>query len=162
MPWPCLGLRLLLLCAGASGAPEEKKPVPVYTNDDLDRVSPFKDETGVSSSVAVAPPTPATSRAPAEGRGVRGEAYWRREADRLHDRLRVAHDRMDTLRARIAEREARGGTARPRSRASYASTEAQVEAWRRQLEALEARVRDEDARFQDRARREGALPGWIR
>jgi hypothetical protein len=162
MPWPCLGLCLLLLCAGAAGAPEEKKPVPVYTNDDLARVSPLRDETGVASSVAVPPPAPAASRGPAEGRVVRGEAYWRREADRLHDRLRLARDRMDTLRARIAERETRGGAARPRSRASSASTETQVEGWRRQLEALEARVHDEEARFLDRARREGALPGWIR
>ena len=159
MSWPCLGLRLLLLLAGASGEPEEKKPVPVYTNDDLDRVSPFRDETGVSSSVPL--PAPSTSRPPAEGRGLRGEAYWRREADRLHDRLRLARDRIDALRGRIAEREARG-PARPRSRGSSASTEAQVEAWRRQAETLESRVHDEEARFLDRARREGALPGWIR
>jgi hypothetical protein len=33
---------------------------------------------------------------------------------------------------------------------------------RRQLAAMEARVRDEETRFEERARREGALPGWLR
>ena len=35
MSWPCLGRLLLLLAAGAA-APEEKKPVPLYTNEDLE------------------------------------------------------------------------------------------------------------------------------
>lgn len=168
MSWPCLGLRLLLLVAGAAGEPEEKKPVPVpvYTNDDLDRVSPFKDETGVNSSVKV--PLPAPAPAPAVGRHsaeegrAKSEAYWRREAERQHERMRVAHDRIDLLRARIDERESRApGQTRGRGR-SAGGTDTQLENWRRQLAALEARMHDEEARFEDRARREGALPGWLR
>jgi len=27
---------------------------------------------------------------------------------------------------------------------------------------MEERLRDEESRFEDRARREGALPGWLR
>src|SRR5437764_930328 len=46
MSWTCVGLGLLLL-AGPGGAPEEKKRVPVYTNEDLERVSPRRGETGV-------------------------------------------------------------------------------------------------------------------
>src|SRR6266540_5604728 len=54
MSWPSLGLRLLLLAAGPAGVSEEKKPVPLYTNDDLERVSPHRDETGVNSKVVAA------------------------------------------------------------------------------------------------------------
>ncbi|HEY2945348.1 MAG TPA: hypothetical protein VGN09_23135, partial [Vicinamibacteria bacterium] len=78
---------LALACARAAGASaldDEKKPVPLYTNEDLRRVSPHRDETGVSSTPAAAP---AAEPAAERGRG-HGEEYWRREAERLRDRLR--------------------------------------------------------------------------
>jgi chromosome segregation ATPase len=115
--------------------------------------------------VVVAVPPSASTRASDDGRA-RSEAYWRRQAESLHVRLQRARDRMDDLRARIAEKEAKAdaplSSRSRRGRASPASSEAQIEALRRQLAALEARVRDEEARFEDRARREGALPGWLR
>src|SRR5258706_10911030 len=67
MSWPSLGLRLLLLAAGLAGVSEEKKPVPLYTNDDLERVSPHRDETGVDSK-GVGAARPAASHRAAEGR----------------------------------------------------------------------------------------------
>ncbi len=158
MSWPSLGLRLLLLAAGPAGVSEEKKPVPLYTNDDLERVSPHRDETGVNSKVVAAAPPVASDRAAADGRA-RSEAQWRRQAEQLHVRLQRMRERIDEMRARLAEREA---PSRSPSRRGHASNEAQLDAWRRQIAALEARVRDEEARFEDRARREGALPGWLR
>ena len=213
MSWPYLGLRLLLLAAGGAAASEEKKPVPVYTNEDLDRISPFRDETGVSSRVAV-PPLPTGSGRDGDDGRARSEAYWRREAERLRVRLQRARDRVDDLRARlaaseeasvgprsgearsrdaaqaeawrrqaeslhvrlqrvreriddlrarIAEREAGTEAAtRSRSRRARATSDPPLEGMRRQLAALEARVRDDETRFEERARREGALPGWLR
>ena len=164
MSWPCLGLRLLLLAAGAAPS-EEKKPVPVYTNEDLDRISPHRDETGVNSQVTVPVTRPAAARGADDGR-VRAEAYWRKQAESLHVRLQRARERIDDLRARIAEKEAKAGEESFRSRSrrgpSRASSDAPLEAMRRQLAATEARVRDEETRFEERARREGALPGWLR
>ena len=164
MSWPCLGLRLLLLAAGGA-ASQEKKPVPVYTNEDLDRISPHRDETGVNSRVTVPVVRPSSTRGADDGRA-RTEAYWRKEADRLRVRLQRARDRIDDLRARIAEKEAKAdeeafGTRGRRGR-SRSARDATLEAMRRQLAALEARVRDEETRFEERARREGALPGWLR
>jgi hypothetical protein len=165
MSWPCLGLRLLLLAAGGAVPSEEKKPVPVYTNEDLDRISPHRDETGVNSQVSVPPVRSASPRGSDEGRA-RSEAYWRKEADRLRLRLQRARERIDDLRARIAEKEAKADErsfgSRPRRGRSAASSDAPLEAMRRRLAAMEERVRDEEARFEDRARREGALPGWLR
>jgi chromosome segregation ATPase len=160
MSWPRLGLGLLLLVPGAAGEPEEKKPVPLYTNEDLERVSPLRDQTGVSSSVTV-PREPAASRRAADDGRARSEAYWRREADRLQERLRPERDRIEDLRTRIAERESQS-LARSRSRRAPAGTGTPLEDWRRQLAALEARVREAEARFEERARRAGALPGWLR
>lgn len=172
MSWPCRGLGLLLLAGSAAAAPEEKKPVPLYTNDDLARVSPLRDETGVSSKVMARPP--AASRRDEDDRA-RAEAYWRREAESHRARMQAALDRIEDLRARIAEREARpparsrttAGRSRPgsggsRSRPSSANAAAPLEAMQRRLAALEARRREADQRFEDRARREGALPGWLR
>jgi uncharacterized protein YicC (UPF0701 family) len=64
------------------------------------------------------------------------------------------------LRAQIAERidEAAHSTKGRRStsgRGSPATLQAK-------LDALERRVREVEDRFADRARREGALPGWLR
>jgi hypothetical protein len=170
MSWTCLALFLL---AGTAGAPEGKKPVPLYTNEDLERVSPRRGETGVDSRPdGVPPPATASASAHEDARELarRGERYWRREADKLRDRLRPRRARMEALRARIADRESdpgttpshragRGGT---RSRATSSSREAQLATWRGQLEALEREVREEEDRFEERARRAGALPGWLR
>jgi hypothetical protein len=162
MSWPYLGLRLLLLAAGGAAASEEKKPVPVYTNEDLDRISPHRDETGVNSRVTVSVPRPLSGRAADDGRAG-AEAYWRRQAESLHVRLQRVRERIDDLRARIAEREAGTEAAtRSRSRRARATSDPPLEGMRRQLAALEARVRDDETRFEERARREGALPGWLR
>jgi len=157
MSWPCLGL-LLLLAAGGPVPSEDKKPVPLYTNEDLDRISPYRDETGVRSTVAVPPRLPGSGREGDDGRA-RSEAYWRREAERLRVRLQRARDRVDDLRARLAALEEPTG---PRSGQARARAIAQAEAWRRQIEAMEARIREAEAQFADRARRAGALPGWLR
>jgi hypothetical protein len=157
MTWPCLCFRLLL-ALGTAGEPQEKKPVPVYTNDDLDRISPFRGETGVSSTVAVPPHPTGSGRHVDDGRA-RSEAYWRREAERLRVRLQRARDRVDDLRARLAASEGESG---PRSGEARMRAAAQAEAWRRQIAAMEARIRESEAHFADRARRAGALPGWLR
>lgn len=158
MAWPCLGLRLLVLALGTAGEPLEKKPVPVYTNDDLDRVAPFRDETGVNSSGASRPRTPSPARGADEG-AAKSEAYWRREAAKLRARQQRTRDRVANLRSRVATVEAQSG---PRSGEARARGTALVEMWRGHIATLEARLREEDGEFADRARRAGALPGWLR
>src|SRR5262245_31925259 len=54
---PLLGLALL----GGGAAEEAKKPVRVYTNEDLDRLSPYRDQTGVFSEPAAETPRPAST-----------------------------------------------------------------------------------------------------
>jgi hypothetical protein len=158
MTWPKLGLSLLVLALGTEGVAEEKKRVPVYTNDDLDRLAPYRDQTGVSSPAvteALPPDRPGSASA---GAG-KAEAYWRHEAEKLRVRQQRGRDRIESLRSRMAAAETRTG---PRSGEARARTATQVETWRAGIEALEARLREEDARFADRARRAGALPGWLR
>ena len=145
---------LPLVCAGgatASPLDDEKKPVPLYTNADLERVSPYRGETGVDSKPATAP---AREERTAAGRQARGEEYWRREADRLRDRLRPLRVRLADLRARIEERRRKPGV-RP-------STDPQIEGWERRARVVEEQVRELESRLEDRARREGAMPGWLR
>lgn len=143
---------LALVLAGTASA-EEKKPVPVYTNEDLDRLSPYRGQTGVLSEPAVSP-AEAPRADSASPRRSHGEAYWRKEAARVHDRVRALGDRAEELRRAL--REARVSF-RPRrsSSPSVASLEAR-------LEAVESRMRDLDTDLADRARRAGALPGWLR
>jgi hypothetical protein len=144
---------LRLACPrGAAAAPdEEKKAVPLYTNADLERVSPYRDETGVNSKPAAAPLRDAS---PATRGRARGEDYWRREADRLRDRVRPLREQAADLRLRIEERRRRPGV-RPYS-------DPQIVALERRAQMVEERIREMESRLEDRARREGALPGWMR
>ena len=83
----------LLLCAFEAPATDKRPQAPraparVYTNDDLDRVRPFRDEWGAASVPAVAPRERESGEAVASPRGARDsggpstrdEAYWRRRA----------------------------------------------------------------------------------
>jgi hypothetical protein len=144
---------LAVVCVGAAWPcrpdEEKKKPVPLYTNEDLRRVAPYRDETGVNSTAAAAP----AAVTPPGGRA-RGEEYWRREADRLRDRLRPLRERAAELRLRIDER-------RRRPRVPVYG-DPQVVALERRLRVVEERIREAESRLEERARRERALPGWIR
>ena len=147
----CAALALLSGCVRPAFG-DDRQPSRLYTNEDLDRVHPFRAETGATSVPAVStPPLPA---APPAGSPARGEAYWRREAERLQDRLAPLAERAERLQARLAERRHRPGV-RP-------YTDPQLLAWQAQLDGIQARMRALEERLQERARREGALPGWLR
>jgi hypothetical protein len=135
----------------AADGEEKKKSVPLYTNEDLQRISPYRDETGVNSQ----PAAPPASLAGTPDTRTRGEGYWRQEADRLRERLRPLQERAAELRLRIEERRRQ-----PPRRGTVGDP--QREALERRLHDLEERIRDTESRFEDRARRERAMPGWLR
>ncbi len=149
----------LLSCSATAGDDGRKKDVPVYTDDDLRRVSPLRDQTGGGMAPETAAPdrsaAPEAPRAtsPDKARG-KDEAYWRREWERLRDRLQPLRDRAEDLRTQIEERRRVPGV-RPYS-------DPRVESLQRRLAALEARIRDAEDGLHERARRAGALPGWLR
>ena len=154
---------VLCVPALASDAAPPGRPAPrVYTNEDLDRVHRLRDQTGVHSVPAEAPgdeTTAAPEVTPSRGRG---EDYWRREAARARDRVQGMEAQAAGLRAQIAERAeeaARELTGRRRSSKSGPSSEVTLRA---KLGALERRMRQIEDDLADRARRDGALPGWLR
>ena len=164
-----------ILCvssAPADDAPASPKhpPTRVYTNADLDRVRPFRDETGVRSVPAVTPQPPesSTGERARERPGSalvdvhgRGEEYWRREAERVRDRVRAMETQADELRLQIAERAEEAGRQLTRGRrgSSGAGSAATLRA---RLAALERRMRQMEIDLSERSRRAGALPGWLR
>ena len=156
----------MITTATASGAdevarPPARPPVRVYTNADLERVHPFAAQTG-GSLVPAAPADedPAGERETAS-RG-RGESYWRREAAAVRERLRALEERAAGLRTRIAERErdkqeiVYGG----RRRSSPGS--ASIASLLSSLAAVERRMQRTQEDLEERARRDRALPGWLR
>ena len=156
----------VILCATAGASDDEagpppRPPVRVYTNEDLDRVRPFRDETGVRSVPAV---TPDDRPAPAEKRRGRGEDYWRGEAARVRERIRAMEAQASELRAQIAEQAEESGQVLGRRRRSSASLSGSGSSarLRAKLASLERRVRETEEDLADRARRDGALPGWLR
>ena len=154
-----------VLCVSAAAAEEDpapRPPVRVYTNADLDRVRPFRDETGVRSVPAVAsedPPAPT----PAEKRRGRGEDYWRREAARVRERVRAIEAQIADTRAQIAEQADEASHVVGRRRRSSASLSGSGSSrLQAKLASLERRLREMEEDLADRARRDGALPGWLR
>jgi len=141
-----------LLAAALAAAGEKRAPARVYTDEDLARVSDRRGETGVESKPAAAPPGDG-SAASAMARG-RGESYWRAEAARVRERVEPWRDAAADLRLEITARQAEPGV-RP-------YTDPKVRALQRRLVVLEARIRDAEDRLEERARRAGALPGWLR
>ena len=156
------GLSLVLLASSARAAQEPKPtprpPVRVYTNADLDRVHPFASETGVSSVPAVAPEAARASRPP-EARRAKGEERWRAEAARVRERLRGLEERAAELRAQIAEQSSPSEVFGRRRASSGKSRLASLQA---SLAAVERRARLAQEDLEERARRDGALPGWLR
>lgn len=160
----CLTVGLSVLPAVRGAADDEPRPVPTYTNDDLRRVAPFRDQTGVTSEPATDEPadTPPRGRRRAGGsserrsaRGAeRGEDYWRREAERTDDKTRRLEKQIGALQRKIEVRR-RLPDVRP-------YTDPQLVDWRREIEELRAEIRIARERVEDRARREGAPPGWLR
>lgn len=156
----------LLVAAGAAVAeahdaprPSSRLPVRVYTNDDLERVHPFAAETGGSSTPAIAPGEAEAAESEPLPRG-RGEKYWREEAARVRERVRSFEERAAALRARIAER-SREPQAYGRGGGS-ASKSGGVASLQASLAALERRIRGTLNDLEERARRDRALPGWLR
>jgi len=144
-------------------APAARPPVRLYTNEDLDRVHPFRDETGIRSVPSVSPeerPAPAPAGKP---RG-RGERHWRDEAARVRGRIRAMEGQAAELRASIAEQAADADhflSGRRRSSASLSGNGSTTRLQSR-LAALERRMREMEEDLAERARRDGALPGWLR
>jgi len=143
--------------AGTS-ADKPARPVRVYTNDDLERMRPFRHETGVASVPAVSPGDVAAPARPAARPGTRGEEYWRREAARVRERVAGFAAQAEAVRATLEEREEERRRAVGRTRTTGASDRT----LRTRLAGLERRMRQLEDDLRDRARREGALPGWLR
>jgi hypothetical protein len=133
--------------------PDRKRAVPAYGNQDLDRVHEQREQIGSASVPAKAAERPARN-APASRD--RGEEFWRREAEAYRGRVAV-------LQRALADLEDKSTTARRSSSASGRKpAAAPPPSFERRIAALQARIHDEEMRFLDRARREGALPGWLR
>jgi hypothetical protein len=156
-----------VLCLSTAGADEDppparRPPARLYTNEDLDRVRPFRDQTGVRSIPAVGPDDHPAA-APADERARRrGEDYWRREAARARDRVRAIAAQAADVRARIAERAEEGRQLARRGRAGSSSSPRSEATLQAKLATLEGRMRQIEDDLADRARRDGALPGWLR
>jgi hypothetical protein len=165
-PGSALLAALLLPLPARAGepSPSSRPPARLYTNADLERVHPFRDETGVRSVPAFAAPD-RTSAATADRPRSRGESYWRDEARRVREKIAALAEKAAELRARIAaDEDERRHLARSsrsaRSRAALGGGPDPTSLAR--LAALERRMRALEDDLEERARRDGALPGWLR
>ena len=151
---------LATTAADEKPGPDARPATRVYTNDDLDRVRPFRAETGALSQPALVPAPQAARESRRDATAGRGEEYWRREAAKVRERSRALAEQAEALRARIAEQadESRRNTRRGRASSSQAA-EARLQA---RLSALERRMGQLNDDLADRARRDRALPGWLR
>jgi hypothetical protein len=136
----------------------EAKP-HVFTNADLERMAACRYQTGAESR-----PGTARTEAPTAGRATRTGAGSRRPSDAEADwraQWRSIDQKTRRLRreARALRQEADEAPRDPKKRPTGRRSPTLLEARAR---ALEAEARELEDEFQARARRAGALPGWLR
>ena len=152
---------VLASCALVRAADDAKGGARSYTNDDLERYAHLRAQE--PADVADDDPAPGRSRsrrapreraAAAAGSPTRGEAWWRREADRTNEAVHRLRDQSADLAEKVADLRREPGVL------PYSDPRiVRLEARRR---ALEERAREAESRLEERARRAGALPGWLR
>jgi hypothetical protein len=152
--------------ADEAARPTDRLAVRVYTNDDLERIHPYAGQTG-GSSLPAFPAEDDPGLAPGAAPAGKGEAYWRGEAAAVRERIRILEERAAGLRARIAERERAPKqeevfVGRRRSPSGAASGSGSIASLQVSLAAVERRMQRAQDDLEDRARRDGALPGWLR
>lgn len=154
-----------LLCLLSSSQPlaAARTEAPLYTNADLEKVAPFRDQTGVASVPAVPPgeERPPARRAVRHSRAestdsAAQETYWRREAARHRKRQAALVAKLDAIRRQIAQEQRR------RPHPLRTRDDSLVERLEERFAGVERLRREEDDEFEERARRAGALPGWLR
>jgi len=177
-----LCLLLASMPAGPGALATEDKPASsprVYTNDDLERISAWRGQTGVDSKPAVSAEAarPDEDRSPTardkaaatkldreRAQRAAAERYWRGQAEALRRRLLPLHQRLDALRASLEQsRETAARAQRRPHRLGANGTAAQrARSLEQRVAALQDRIDSEQALLAERARRAGALPGWLR
>jgi hypothetical protein len=143
----------------AAPTPSGRVEAPLYTNEDLDRAHPYRNQTGVASVPASSPDRRRPSSRPAGSPRARGEDYWRKEAARVRERVAGLQARAEEVRADLADLEKRKRETPLGRSLGNASSGGRLKA---RLAGIERRIRLIEDELRDRARREGALPGWLR
>jgi len=135
--------------------PRPRESPRIYGNHDLDRVHAQREEVGFASVPAVTEKEAGPSSG-ATAKPKSGEEFWRREAETHRARLAALQRTLAELQDKAAAAR-RAATGQSRKNAANPAP-----SFERRIAAVEARIHDEEMRFLDRARREGALPGWLR
>lgn len=134
----------------------------VFTNADLDRMAACRYQTGAQSQVGAqasgtaTPPAPRTKRASPSEASDRDalEADWRARWRSVDQKARKLRQEARELRQEAAETP-RDPKKQPTGRRSPSLLISRAR-------SLEAEARELEDEFQERARRQGALPGWLR
>lgn len=151
--------RLTAACVLAScalvRAADEGPRVRAYTNDDLARYAHLRAQDPADEPAPARPRSPRPAReGAAPGASPRGEAYWRREAERTEEAVRRLRDQAADVADKVSDLRRQPGVL------PYSDPRiVRLEARRR---ALDERAREAELRLEERARRAGALPGWLR
>ena len=124
-----------------------------FTDEDLNVYARFR-----VSAPRPRPATPIAARA-ASSEMAKRRAYWRAQKEKLTRELARLDAQIKRLEWRLAETRARNRQ-RPRGRIDAQDTTARL--MEDSLEGLRADRRRMEQAFHERARKAGALPGWLR
>lgn len=139
--------------------PPSSRPEPrVFTNADLDRMAACRYQTGAQSEVgtSAARPAPGPGKTSTTERAGSAaiEADWRARWRSVDQKARKLRQEARELRQEASEAP-RDPKKQPTGRRSPTLLITRAR-------SLEAEARELEDEFQERARREGALPGWLR
>ena len=140
------------------------KPKKVFTNDDI----PSKPVEAPASDSATAKGEDQKEAGQAAGanpeKDSKGEAYWRKHATELHDKLAQAEKELDVLQRELEKGQVQyysdpqKAMTQEYSRSDINDKTAKIDAKKKEIDGLKQQI----SNLEDDARKAGADPGWVR
>lgn len=127
------------------------KPVPTFSDDDLERYRRAR-APETPAAVSAAPPRPAATPRDL----TREKVYWRKESEQHQREVARIEAHLRRLEWRLNEKRSR------RRNRDWLTEDPAIGLLEDSIRSLTEERQRLEERFRERARKEGALPGWLR
>jgi hypothetical protein len=144
------------------------KPKKVFTNDDIPSAVPPPPPAATDAASKNASPQQADDLSPKKSSDPaddpKSEAYWRKRAKKLRDKLATAEQELDVLQRELNKDQVQyypdpqKALTQQYNRSDINEKTAKVEAKKSEVESLKQQVAD----LEDAVRKAGGDPGWVR
>jgi chromosome segregation ATPase len=155
------------VAAAARKAREQQKkettPKKVFTNDDIPTAKNASDSSAKNANGDAAQTSDKTSDKDAES-DTKGEAYWRKQFQKVRDQLAQAEQELDVMQKELNKAQVQyypdpqTALMQQNNRSDINDKSAKIDAKKKQIDDLKQQLSD----MEDELRKSGGDPGWAR